>query len=291
MFEEFEDLTINTSDASIRARVGGDGPPVLMLHGHPQTHVMWHRIAPILARTFTVVVADLRGYGGSAKPTTASDDAELYSKRAMARDQIEVMDWLGLERFCVVGHDRGARCAYRMALDHSERVEKLAVLDIVPTGDALRLMDERFAYSYWHWFFLAQPFDLPERMLNADPFLYYRQWIQPPRFIAPEAAAEYRRNVQDPATVHAICADYRAGLTIDRQHDDEDRGRHGVRCPILTLWARRGELGEWYDVVDVWRQWGDEVAGAPIESGHFMAEEAPEETLTYLLPFLTHTSR
>lgn len=286
-FRGFDQLTVHTTAADIFARVGGEGPPLLLLHGHPQTHVMWHKVATQLSRSFTVVAADLRGYGSSSKPSTGRDDAELYCKRAMAQDQVEMMSHLGFDRFSVVGHDRGARCAYRMALDHPAAVGSLTVMDIIPTGEALRLMDDRFAYSYWHWFFLAQPFDLPERMLNADPSAYYRRWTEPPSYITTQAAASYRDNVRNPSTIHAICADYRAGLSLDRAHDEEDRGRRRITCPMLALWAARGELSEWYDVVEVWRQWADNVCGAAIPSGHFMAEEAPEQTLARLMPFLT----
>jgi len=286
MFEGFRRLKVATTEAEINLRVGGSGPPVLLLHGHPQTHIMWHKVAPRLAEVFTVVASDLRGYGDSSKPSTGSDDGSLYSKRVMAKDQVEVMHELGYDRFAVVGHDRGARCAYRMALDHPDRVAKLIVLDIIPTGHALRLLDERFAYGFWHWFFLAQPFDLPERMLTADPRAYYARWWDPPRYIDDMAAAEYRRNVEDPATIHAICADYRAGLTLDRDLDEVDRGRRRINCPVLALWAGDGELPQWHDVLAVWREWADDVRGTAIASGHYVAEEAPEETSAHILSFL-----
>lgn len=284
-FDGFDALTVDVDGVAIHLRRGGEGPPVLLLHGHPQTHVMWHAVAPRLAEDFTVVASDLRGYGDSAKPSS-TDDHEPYSKRALARDQVGLMRQLGFDRFSVAGHDRGARCAYRMALDHPAAVAKLAVLDIVPTGDALRMLDERFAFGFWHWFFLAQPFDLPERMLNADPDAYYRRWVDPPPYIAPEAAAEYRRNVHDPRTIHAICEDYRAGLTIDRRHDDEDRGRRRIACPVLALWSARGELEEWYDVLAIWREWADDVRGGALDCGHYLAEEAPDETYERLAAFL-----
>src|ERR687885_1636645 len=212
MFEGFERAMIDTGEAVIRVRHGGHGLPVLLLHGLPQTHVMWHKIAPRLARDFTVVAADLRGYGDSSKPPYTEDHAP-YSKRAMARDQIEVMRQLGFERFFVAGHDRGGRCAYRMALDHPDRVARLAVLDILPTSEHFRRADMRFGLSYWHWFFLAQPFDMPERVIGADPRGFFtRSWPRdasgtprPPAYFAPEAAEDYVRCYLDPRTVHATC--------------------------------------------------------------------------------------
>jgi haloacetate dehalogenase len=219
---------IDTGEAVIRVRRGGHGLPVLLLHGIPQTHVMWHRIAPRLAQDFTVVAADLRGYGDSSKPPTTPDHAP-YSKRAMARDQVEVMRQLGFDRFFVVGHDRGGRCAYRLALDHPQRVLKLAVLDIVPTGEAFRRADMAFGLAFWVWFFLAQPYDLPERVVGADPhmFLDYMLdgWSGSADAFPAEVRAEYARTFRDPTTLHAICEEYRAATTLDYQHDEADRGR------------------------------------------------------------------
>ncbi len=259
MFEGFELAMIDAGEAVIRARHGGSGPPLLLLHGHPQTHAMWHKVAPLLARHFTLVAADLRGYGDSSKPQTTPDHAP-YSKRAMARDQVEVMKQLGFDSFSVCGHDRGGRAAYRMALDHPDRVRKLAVLDIVPTGEAFRRADMRFGLGFWHWFFLAQPFDLPERLIGADPDYYYwrRHRPEPPAFFSREAFEDYHRCFNDPATIHAFCEDYRAGATVDFEHDEADRGRRRIACPVLALWSRRGELEEWYDVLEVWRCWADD---------------------------------
>ena len=275
MFDDFELSMIDTGEAQIRVRHGGTGPPLLLLHGHPQTHLMWHKVAPRLAQDFTVVATDLRGYGGSSKPQTTPDHAP-YSKRAMARDQVVVMQQLGFDQFYVAGHDRGARCAYRMALDHPERVQKLAVLDIVPTGDAFRRADMEFGLGFWHWFFLAQPYDLPERMIGANPDAYYKRWTDPPSYFAREAAEEYRRHVHDPRTIHAICEDYRAGATIDFQLDEADRGRLRIECPVLVLWSSEGELERWYDVLDVWRAWAVDVRGRGLPCGHYLPEEAPE---------------
>ena len=285
MFEGFELSTIDTGEATIRVRHGGSGPPLLLLHGHPQTHVMWHRVAPRLAEEFTVVAPDLRGYGGSSKPPTTPDHAP-YSKRAMARDQVAVMQQLGFERFSVAGHDRGGRCAYRLALDHPERVLKLAVLDIIPTGEAFRRADMQFGLGYWHWFFLAQPYDLPEKLIAGDPDTFYLRRGQEQIF-DPEAMAEYRRAFHDPATIHAMCEDYRAGATIDFALDEADRGTRRIACPLLALWGGRGNLGSWYDVLGVWRDWADDVRGRAIDCGHYLPEEAPEETYTELRAFFT----
>jgi len=283
MFGGFELATIETGETQIRVRHGGSGPPLLLLHGNPQTHVMWHRIAPRLAEEFTVVAADLRGYGDSSKPPTAPDH-EPYSKRAMARDMLEVMRQLGFDRFSVAGHDRGGRCAYRLALDHPERVLKLAVLDVIPTGEAFRRADMAFGMGYWHWFFLAQPHDFPERVIGADPDTFFER--RPNAFFTLEARAEYLRCFRDPATIHAICEDYRAGATVDFALDEADRaaGRR-IACPVLALWAGTGELPRWYDPPAVWRGWADDVRGREIDSGHFMAEEAPDATYAELRAF------
>lgn len=282
MFEGFAVSRIATSEAEIHVRHGGAGPPLLLLHGNPQTHAMWHRIAPCLARHFTVVASDLRGYGDSSKPVSTPDH-ESYSKRAMARDQVEVMTRLGFDRFFVAGHDRGGRCAYRMAIDHPERVAKLAVLDIVPTGEAFRRADMAFALGYWHWFFLAQPFDLPERMILAqgdDYCLRERRHL-----FAPEALGEYLRCFRDPAMIHAMCEDYRAGAGIDCRLDERDRGQRPIACPVLALWGGRGPLNAWYDVLGIWRDWATDVSGHSLDCGHYLAEEAPEETFAALEAF------
>jgi haloacetate dehalogenase len=288
MFEGFDRTLIATDEATICARRGGAGPPVLLLHGIPQTHVMWHRIAPWLARDFTVVATDLRGYGDSSKPPSTPDHAP-YSKRAMARDQVEVMRQLGFERFFLVGHDRGARCAYRLALDHPERVLKLAVLDIVPTAEAFRRADMKFGLAFWVWFLLAQPYDLPERVLGQNPqlFLDYMldTWSADPKAFTPEARAEYARAFRDPSTLHAICEEYRAASTLDCQHDESDRGVRHIGCPVLALWSRHGFLEQSGDVLAIWRGWASDVRGRALDCGHFLAEEAPEETYQALRAF------
>jgi haloacetate dehalogenase len=285
MFEGFESAIIDAGEATIQVRRGGSGPPLLLLHGNPQTHAMWHEVSPRLAEHFTVVATDLRGYGDSSKPETTPDHAP-YSKRTMARDQVAVMRAMGFERFFVCGHDRGGRVAYRMALDHPERVLRLAVLDIVPTWEAFSRADMAFGLGYWHWFFLAQPYDLPERLIGTDPTYFFLSRPERSAVFASEALEEYLRCFRDPRTVHAICEDYRAAATIDFVHDEADR-REGRRitCPVLALWGRQGKLDEWYDVVGIWQGWADDVRGRALGCGHYLPEEAPGETYSELRAF------
>lgn len=287
MLDGFAQGRVDTGEAVINVRHGGDGPPVLLLHGIPETHVMWHRVAPLLARDFTVVVADLRGYGDSSKPPSGPNHA-AYSKRAMARDQIEVMRQLGFDRFFLAGHDRGARCAYRLALDHPGTVLKLAVLDIVPTADAFNRMDASLAHAFWLWLFLAQPADFPERVLGANPRLFVDQvldsWSGNPSAFPEGVRAEYARAFSNPSTIHAICEEYRASSTLDYASDEADRGRRHIACPVLALWSSHGPLARW-DVVAIWRAWANDVRGRAIDCGHFLPEEAPDETYTELRAF------
>lgn len=289
MFDGFTLKTIDTDNVSIRLRTGGAGPPLLLLHGNPQTHVMWHAVAPLLAQQFTVVTTDLTGYGMSSKPAS-SDDHAPYSKRAMAKDQIAVMRQLGYERFMVAGHDRGGRVAYRMALDHPEVVEKLAVLDIIPTLDAFDRGGREFGLGYYHWFFLAQPAPLPETLINRDPDWFWRWHTDrvPREFFTPEAVDDYLTCFRNPETVRAICEDYRAGASIDCLHDakDKEAGRR-VACPLLALWGKQARLDAWYDTLAVWREWADDVRGNSLDCGHYLAEERPVETADALISFFS----
>jgi haloacetate dehalogenase len=284
VFEGFSLERVDVGEAVLRVRHGGAGPPVLLLHGHPRTHATWHRVAPLLARSHTVVCPDLRGYGESSKPPTDADHAP-YAKRAMAADCLALMAALGHQRFAVAGHDRGAYVALRTALDHPAAVTALAVLDAVPIGEALARCDARFAASWWHWFFYGQTAKRAERVICADPDAWYGAGPEP---MGEEAYADYRRAIHDPATVLAMMEDYRAGLGPDRRHDDADRraGRR-VACPTLVLWATGDDLGELYgDVLAVWRPWAADLRGHPFPSGHHMAEEAPGALAAELLAFL-----
>lgn len=288
-FPGFDEVDVTTSVTTIRGRSGGDGPPVLLLHGIPETHLMWHRIAPRLAERFTIVATDLRGFGASGTPPSAPDHGP-YSMREIAREQVEVMAALGHERFAVVGHDRGGRCAYRMALDHPEAVDRLVVLDIVPTGEAFRRADMAFSLGYWVWSFLAAPEPVPEQLIARAPGVIVDHmldaWSDADVF-PPDVRAEYVGHFSDPATVHAVCEEYRAAATLDVRHDEEDRGRRHIICPTLALWSGTGAVASWYDPLDVWRAWAPDVRGAALPCGHFLPEEAPDETLRHLLDFLT----
>jgi haloacetate dehalogenase len=286
LFPGFARTQAQVNGTTINAVRGGAGPPVLLLHGYPQTHVTWHRTAPALAEHFTVVCADLRGYGDSGKP--ASDERhEPYSKRVMARDQLELMQGLGHNRFAVVGHDRGARVARRLALDHPAAVAKLAVLDIVPTATIYGTLDQQHATTVWRYFFLIQPADLPERLIGAqrDTYLDWtlREWCGTPGALSDAAVAEYRRCF-DQAAIHAGCEDYRAGATIDLEHDRADACTR-VSCPMLVLWSGPG-IGAAYDVFSIWRGEGEDVRGHALDCGHFLPEERPAETAAALIEFL-----
>src|SRR6516165_6044479 len=279
-FPGFEDRRIETSGASINLVTGGSGPPLLLLHGYPQTHLMWRKLAPRLAAEFTVVAPDLRGYGDSSKPPGGADHS-AYSFRAMAQDQVEVMAALGFERFRVAGHDRGARVAHRLARDHPQRVERLALLDIVPTLYRFETIDQKAATSSYHWFFLIQPGGLPERLIGAEPEFFLRHSLRPSAVFEPEIFAEYLRCFKNPETIRATCDEYRAGASIDLVHDRADRGRK-LTVPLLVLWGQRSSQGSGYDVLAVWRDHAVNVIGQAIDSGHFLPEEAPDETYNAL---------
>jgi len=287
MFEGFDRKRIETTGASINLAVGGDGPPLLLLHGFPQTHAMWHKIAPALAQQFTVVASDLRGYGDSSKPPSGPDQI-AYSKREMARDQVEAMAALGHERFHLAGHDQGGRVAHRLAVDWPDRAIRLAVLDIAPTREMYRATDEAFARAYWHWFFLIRPHPVPETMIGADPEAFWRAicgsgsaGLRP---FTMEAIAAYLRCFRDPETIRANCDDYRAAAGIDLVHDDED-GNKKVSCPLLCLWGRDGVIEQCFDPLQEWRKRANDVSGRALPGGHFLAEEVPEEVTTALLAF------
>lgn len=278
---------IKTTGAEINLVHGGSGPPLLLLHGYPQTHVMWHAVAPRLAASYHVICPDLRGYGDSSKPPSTPDHAP-YSKRAMAGDMIEVMADFGYDRFFLAGHDRGARVAHRLALDCPDRVRKVCVMDIAPTYHMFKNTDQKFATGYYHWFFLIQPYDLPERLIGNDPVYFLNrklgQWSAPGALFAEEALAEYQRCFSDPATIHASCEDYRAAASIDQAHDEADLDRK-IECPLLALWGRRGFVHRTYDVLAVWREWARQVEGRSLDCGHFLPEEAPEAVCEELLTF------
>ncbi len=296
MFDGFDEQALQTERGKIYARVGGSGPALLLLHGYPQTHLMWHGAAAALAEVFSVVAADLPGYGASFRPTPSPDHV-AHSKRALAKDLVQAMVALGHEQFAVAGHDRGGRVAYRMALDHPERITGVAVLDVVPTGEVWARADALLALTYWHWAFLAQPAPLPERLIGADPDAFFDLHVRtlgvgaaPGRY-PPEVVAAYRSLLDDPSTVEAICEDYRAGATVDRRHDDEDFGLRRIECPLLALWSARGALPRFYgDVLDVWRPWAAAVTGRGFDSSHFLVEDQPVQAAQDLIAFFASTS-
>ena len=283
-FPGFELTMVETPAGRVRLRHGGSGPPLLLLHGNPQTHAMWHKTAPTLARRFTVICPDLRGYGGSFKPPATEDHAP-YAKREMARDMVAVMEHFGHRRFLIGSYDRGARVAHRLVLDFPDRVEKLAVLDIVPTIEQFERADMSFALGYYHWFWFAQPHPFPEELINRAPETWFNAHTahspKPAGFFDAEALADYLAAARDPATITGMCEDYRAAATIDLVHDQISRAkRMHVQCPMLVLWGARGQIGGWYDPLDLWRRYCDaEVKGGALECGHYMAEEAPDAVL------------
>ena len=286
MFDGFIRQQIKTQETTINLVRGGSGYPILLLHGYPQTHVCWHLIAPALAERFTVVCPDLRGFGDSAKPP--SDPEHLtYSKRVMAQDQVEVMQSLGFSEFAVVGHDRGARVAHRMALDHAEKVTKLALLDIIPTSTAFANVNKEIATAAFNWFFSIQPDGLPERLIGAEPAFYLRwlldHWSGAKGALAAEAVAEYRRCF-DAAAIRATNEEFRAAATIDLVHDEADKARK-ISCPTLLLWSATGMWAS-YDILEVWRSRAEDVRGAALDCGHFLPEEDPERTAAELISFL-----
>ncbi len=286
LFPGFSRYRIPTADTEIHLVLGGSGPPLLLLHGYPQTHVMWHRVAPALARDFTVICPDLRGYGDSGKPPSDAAHA-AYSKRATAADMVHVMDRLGFPRFNLAGHDRGGRVAHRLALDHPARVEKMAVLDIIPTRRVFATVDKALATASYHWFFLIQPGALPETLIAGNPDFYIEwtlgKWSRGLAAFDPAALDEYKRCFRDPATIHATCEDYRAGASIDLEHDEADIATK-ITCPLLALWGG-GPLTKSAAVIEAWQERASDVRGQAIDCGHFLAEEKPEETIAALREF------
>jgi haloacetate dehalogenase len=278
---QFTETRLDTGEARINLVHGGSGTPLLLLHGYPETHAIWHRVAPALIDRFHVVCPDLRGYGDSSKPPSTPDHAP-YSKRAMAQDMVEVMAQLGHARFHVAGHDRGARVVHRLALDHPDKVLKACVMDIAPTQYMFQHADRHFATGYYHWFFLIQSDGLPERMIGADPAYYLkeklRRWSAPGAVFDDEAVAEYLRCFSQPDAIHASCEDYRAAASIDLEHDERDLDRR-IACPLLVLWGAKGFVHRSYDVAAVWREHADHVEARALDCGHFLPEEAPDAVL------------
>ncbi|MCT9119185.1 alpha/beta hydrolase [Cupriavidus gilardii] len=296
LFPQFRSIDVETdSEVTIHAVVGGDGPPLLLLHGHPQTHAIWHKVAPALAQRFTVVACDLRGYGDSSKPAGTADHGN-YSKRTMARDALRVMQSLGFERFRVLAHDRGARVAHRLGMDHPDAVERMVLLDIAPTLAMYEQTTEAFARAYWHWFFLIQPAPLPERLIEADPSRYIRDLmggrsagLSP---FDPRALREYERCAALPGAAHGVCEDYRAAAGIDLEHDRADReaGKR-LTMPLLVLWGEQGVVQRCFQPLQEWQRVASAVDGGPLPCGHYIAEEAPDVLLARALPFLEKSGR
>jgi haloacetate dehalogenase len=293
MFDGFEATTVDVGETTIFIRRKGRGAPLLLLHGFPETHLMWHRVAPTLAQEFTVICADLRGYAASGKPPSDPRHAP-YSKSAMALDMVRMMQAQGYSRFCVAGHDRGARVAYRMALDHADRVERLAVLDVVPTAEAFRRADSRLALAFWPWSLLAQPEPLPEKLMLAAPAAVVddalENWGSDRASFPEPIRAAYIEALQDPRTVHAICEEYRAAATIDVAKDEEDqRAQRRISCPTLVLWSKGSALDTWYEAaggpLGIWRDWATNVSGRALAGGHFFPEQNADETLAQLRAF------
>src|SRR6185312_7695081 len=289
MFEGFTEKRVALAEAEIFCRLGGSGPPLLLLHGYPQTHVCWHRVAPRLMRQFSLVIPDLRGDGASRGPRP-DPEHRGQSKRAMAKDMAELMSALGHERFLLAGHDRGARVGFRLALDHAARVERFAALDIIPTLDVWETMDADKALASYHWLFLAVPAPLPETLIAADPDFYIRhlldRWVGRPDALHPLAVDAYLRQFHDAAVVAATCEDYRAGASIDRREDGADRARGAkIACPVLVLWGRRYLSPRAGSPLAVWRRWADDAREVALDCGHFIAEEAPEDCAAALASF------
>ena len=299
-FDHFTQFQVDTGGARIHGLKGGTGPALLLLHGHPQTHMIWHLLAPRLAEHFTVIATDLRGYGASSKPRAVAaggndiEDAAhaLYSKREMAADQVAVMRHFGFDQFLVCAHDRGARVAHRMALDHPASVERLMLLDIAPTLTMYENTDRAFATAYFHWFFLIQPAPFPEELLGANPNAYVERVMGSRHaglgVFAPEALAAYKAAFANPDIIHAICEDYRAAATIDLEHDRDDRERgRKVACPLRVLWGEYGVIEQCFDALDAWRGVARDVSGRALSCGHYIPEEVPDVLYAEMIAFFT----
>ncbi len=290
MFEGFEEKRVEVTDVELFMRIGGSGPPLLLLHGYPQNHVMWHLVAPELAKHFTLVCPDMRGYGRSEKPPSVPGFSN-YSKRQMALDMVELMTELGYQSFKVAGHDRGGRCAYRLALDHSDRIEKIVILDVIPTFEQLERLTAEGAYGGFHWYFMGQEPGFPEKMIGADPEFYLRylcnKWAAAPNPFTPEAMTEYIRSFSDPDTIRATCDEYRNNPRTDHANDkaDKDAGRR-ILCPTLILWGDTGRPHKRQGSLELWQEWSDNVQGHGMPCGHFLAEELPSETAAEMIAFL-----
>ncbi|MGK7933841.1 MAG: alpha/beta fold hydrolase [Microcystaceae cyanobacterium] len=291
MITGFINHKVKTSQGEFNLVQGGKGFPLLLLHGYPQTHFMWHKIAPLLAQDFTVIATDLRGYGDSFKPKgTANHDN--YSKRVMAQDQVEIMEKLGYDQFYLVGHDRGARVAHRLTLDHGDKVKKLGLIDIAPTYDMYRTTNQRFATAYYHWFFLIQPYPFPETFIQSQADYYLRHclqsWSDQPNTFKEETIQEYLKYFRLESTIHGTCEDYRASATIDLIHDRSDREQK-IICPVLILWGSKGVIDKEYSVLTLWRERGSNVQGKSLNCGHFLPEECPQKTYQEIRDFLLTT--
>ena len=287
MFEQFKQDKINVNGININYKIGGKGEPLLLLHGYPQSHILWRKIAPLFAENYTVICSDLRGYGDSDKPE--SDKSHLtYSKKNMGLDQNELMKKLGFNEYFLVGHDRGGRVAHKMAIDYKENIKKISVLDIVPTSHVFKNTNALLARRYYHWFFLIQSFPHPETMIGNDPEYYIRSklkmWGANDEYLTEDVLQEYLRCFT-PETIHASCEDYRAGASIDLKHHEEDLHKK-ISCPLQVLWGAKATVEELYDPVKVWKEWAINVEGKSIDCGHFLPEESPIETYDAIIKFL-----
>ena len=287
MFNNFKKAIAKVNGIKINYRIAGNGPPVLLLHGYPQTHIMWREVAPLLAKNYTVVCSDLRGYGDSEKPIS-DDEHKTYSKSVMGKDQHELMNYLEFDKYYLVGHDRGARVAHRMAIDYQEAIQKLIVLDIVPTLHVFENTEQTLARRYYHWFFLIQPYPHPETLINNSVEFYLKSklamWGSREGFISEEALSEYLRCFSNKDTIHASCEDYRAGASIDLVEHKRDYEKK-IKCPLLVLWGKKGTVEELYNPIEVWKNWANNVSGEALECGHFLPEEKPKETYQYIIDF------